>query len=421
MGKKKLFHIFGMLLYVIIPVIANAQQTSIVKDKRQESSNGLQDRNYWYTLLYKISYPVVHNLAEQTLKKNLPLELGPGYSLDPVKVTYLEAVGRTVAGLAPWLALAEDDTEEGMLRKKMKSELIKGLSNAVNPTSPDYLNFRTEHQPIVDAAFLAHAFIRAPKALWDPLDEITKKRFIEEFKSLRNRKPAYSNWLLFAAITESFLLSIGEAYDPFRIDMALKKMNEWYAGDGWYSDGNKFSMDYYNSFVIHPMLVDVLKIAADKKLSKMEDYEISVRRMVRHAEFLERIISPEGTFPPFGRSITYRTGAFQALAETVLLEKLPVFIKPAQVRCGLTSVMHSIFDNPSNFDSNGWLVLGFNGHQPMVADTYTSTGSLYLTTLSFLPLGLPATNPFWMDAPADWTSKKAWSGQPFKKDYKVEY
>ena len=38
-----------------------------------------------------------------------------------------------------------------------------------------------------------------------------------------------------------------------------------------------------------------------------------------------------------------------------------------------------------------------------------------------LPLGLPATNKFWSDAPADWTSKKAWSGQSFKKDYKVDY
>ena len=88
---------------VIFPVITSAQQTSLVKAKDQESASGLQDRKYWYTLLYRISYPVVHNLAEQTLKKNLPLELGPGYSLDPVKVTYLEAVGRTVAGLAPWL------------------------------------------------------------------------------------------------------------------------------------------------------------------------------------------------------------------------------------------------------------------------------------------------------------------------------
>ena len=73
---------------------------------------------------------------------------------------------------------------------------MKGLAHAVDPASPDYLNFRTENQPLVDAAFLAHGFLRAPQALWEPLDTLTKKRFIEEFKSLRNRKAGFSNWLV---------------------------------------------------------------------------------------------------------------------------------------------------------------------------------------------------------------------------------
>lgn len=423
--KKQSVYLFSLIFLITteFPAIKAAAQKGDIKKVVPVSlvTTGLQDREYWAQLLYKISYPVIHNLAEQTLRKNIPLELGPGYGINAQKVTYLEAVGRTVAGIAPWLSLPDDETSEGVQRKKLRNELLIGLKNAVDPASPDYLNFRTEQQPIVDAAFLAHAFIRAPQAIWEPLDALTKKRFVEEFKSLRDRKPAYNNWLLFAGITEGFLLSIGEGYDPSRIDFALKKMTEWYAGDGWYSDGAKFSMDYYNSFVIHPMLVDMLKVTVNKKFSKKEDYDLSLKRMVRYAEFLERLISPEGTFPPFGRSITYRTGAFQALAQTALLEKLPEFIEPAQVRCGLTKVMHNMFDNNANFDSNGWLVLGFTGHQPMVADTYTSTGSLYLTTLGFLPLGLPASNKFWTNPPADWTSKKAWSGQPFKKDYKVDY
>ena len=274
---------------------------------------------------------------------------------------------------------------------------------------------------MVDAAFMAHAFLRAPEMLWKPLDTITKKRFITEFKSLRNREPAYNNWLLFSAMTETFLLYIGEEYDPERIDIALQKMQEWYVGDGWYSDGPRFAMDYYNSYVIHPMLVDILKVCVKEKLAKQGDYEQALKRMMRFAEFQERIISPEGTSPPFARSITYRIGAFQVLSQIALMEQLPRYIIPAQVRCALTKVMHNMFDSSTNFDSNGWLVLGFNGHQPAVADTYTSTGSLYMTTLAFLALGLPARNAFWSAPPEDWTSKKAWSGQTFKKDYHVDY
>ncbi|RZL51095.1 MAG: DUF2264 domain-containing protein [Pedobacter sp.] len=399
----------SLLALILLFQVANAQQKNA------------QERAFWVKSLYKISYPVIHNLANETLKKNMPLERNPDYALKLTKVTYLEALGRTMAGVAPWLALPDDATEEGKLRKQMRLELLKGLANSVNPQSADYMNYRTEGQPIVDAAYVALGFLRAPKALWEPLDDVTKKRFVEEFKSLRSRSGAYNNWLLFAGLTEGFLLSIGEEYDPARVQFSINKMKEWYVGDSWYSDGEKFSMDYYNSYVIHPMLVDLLKVLVDKKKASQADYDLAVKRMVRHAEYLERIISPEGTFPAYGRSITYRTAAFQALAQTALIEKLPEYIKPAQVRSALTKVIHNMYDGNQNFDDKGWLVLGFNGHQPLLADIYTSTGSLYMATLGFLNLGLPADHIFWTDAPQSWTSLKAWKGEVVKKDYKVEY
>ncbi|MGE9311269.1 DUF2264 domain-containing protein [Niabella sp. CJ426] len=393
------------------------------------SSTGAQDRAFWIKTLHKIAWPVIENLANGTLEKNMPLEKGPQYYLTANKVSYLEAVGRCFAGIAPWLELPDDNTEEGLLRKKYKAAMVKGLTSAANPQSPDYLNFREGGQPIVDAAYLAHAFMRAPKALWEPLDTLTKQRFVAEFKSLRDRTGAYNNWLLFAAMSEAFLRSVGEQFDPVRIDYALNKMREWYVGDSWYKDGDLFSMDYYNSYVIHPMLVDLLGSLKIKPVTKYnqkgysvnEAYDQSVKRMVRYAEYLERIIAPDGTYPAYGRSVTYRTAAFQALAQTALMQQLPEWVSPAQVRCALTKVFYNMYEGNQNFDNKGWLVLGFNGHQPMMADQYTSTGSLYMASLGFLPLGLPATNKFWTDAPADWTSKKAWGGLPVKKDYKVEY
>lgn len=422
--KKSVFIVVAIVFLAIsLPVtnVMGQKNKNKSKENRLTTTTGQQDREYWSQLLYKISYPVVHNLAEETLKKNMPLEIGPNYYLQVKKVTYLEAVGRTMAGIAPWLALADDNTKEGAMRKQLRKELLKGLVHAVDPDSPDYLNFRSENQPIVDAAYMAQAFLRAPKALWEPLDSLTKKRVVEEFKALRTRSGAYNNWLLFAGINEAFLMSVGEQADPARIDFAKRKMIEWYVGDSWYSDGSLFSMDYYNSYVIHPMMVDFLKVLADKNRIKTEDYETAVKRMVRYGEFLERMIAPDGSYPPFGRSITYRTAAFQALAQTALMQKLPEHIAPGQVRSGLTAVMHRMYDGCNNFDENGWLFLGFCGHQPMIADQYTSTGSLYMATLGFLPLGLPADNTFWTSPAADWTSKKAWNSQPFKKDYKVEY
>lgn len=421
--KKKILILLACTLMVTGNSIKLYAQKVKSKNEHEKKAlpTGEEDRQYWSKLLYKIAYPVVHNMATGTLKKNLPLEKGPNYYLNVQKVTYMEAVGRTMAGIAPWLTLPDDDTEEGKIRKQLREELLKGLPNIVNPEHADFLNFRTEQQPIVDAAYIAQAFLRAPRQLWEPLDSLTKSRFIFEFKSLRTRKPPFNNWLLFSGITEAFLYQAGEQGDPFKIDIAIRKMKDWYVGDGWYKDGEKFAEDYYNSYVMHSMLVDMLAVMVEKKMAPKNDYDEALKRMVRYSEYQERIISPEGTYPVIGRSITYRTAAFQALSQVALMEKLPENISPAQVRCALTKVMHNLFDANGTFSDDGWLQLGLAGHQPEVADQYTSTGSLYICTTGFLALGLPATNPFWAAPYTDWTSKKAWSGQQVKKDYKVDY
>jgi hypothetical protein len=415
-------HLIQTITLLLLTVgMVNAQPAEEHTGFRPVFATGAEDRTYWVKLLMKIADPIVNNLAEGTLKKNMPLETGPEYTFIAKDVSYVEAVGRTAAGLAPWLALPDDNTAEGKLRKKYRSQMLLGFKNAVDPKSPDCLNFADHLQPIVDAAYIVHAFLRAPKALWEPLDSVTKRRYVEAFTSLRNRASFYNNWLLFSGLTEAFLLKIGESHDPFRLAMAIQKLKEWYVGDGWYSDGPKFSMDYYNSYVIHPMMVDLLKIAVDKKVAGQSDLANAQKRMQRYAVFLERLISPEGNYPAFGRSITYRTGAFQSLAQSALEQRLPEILQPAQIRCALTKVMQKMFDGTQNFDKNGWLVLGFNGHQPEIADFYTSTGSLYMATLAFLPLGLPADNAFWTGKAEAWTSVKAWEGNSFPKDYHVEY
>jgi len=105
--------------------------------------------------------------------------------------------------------------------------------------------------------------------------------------------------------------------------MAYRKMKEWYVGDGYYKDGEKFAMDYYNSFVIQGMMVDMTAIMAEHRMIPVTEYEEALKRMIRFAELQERMISPEGTYPVIGRSLTYRIGAFQALGQVALMENYP--------------------------------------------------------------------------------------------------
>ncbi len=385
------------------------------------------DRQYWSDLAYRIAEPVLRNMSKGELKKNMQVEVSPTWDGRSKDVTYMECFGRLMSGIAPWLSLPDDNTEEGKKRKQLREWALKSYAHAVDPDSPDYLLWRNEGQPLVDAAYIASSFLRAPKQLWEPLDDITKERYIKEFQQLRRIDPPYTNWLLFSAMVETFLMEAGAQYDIYRIHSAIRKIEEWYVGDGWYSDGEHFAFDYYSSYVIQPMYMQVLQVLADRKMrlrdkgeeAARQNLDKAIKRMQRYGIILERFISPEGTFPVFGRSMTYRLGVFQPLALLSWKENLPEELSEGQVRSSLTCVMKRMFSQDGNFNEKGFLQLGFAGHQPDLADWYTNNGSLYLTSEVFLPLGLPANHLFWTSPAQDWTSKKAWSGKPFPKDHAI--
>lgn len=180
MNLKKMIAVCAALAVTVV--------TASARDKKQPT--GMEDRQVWVNTLVKIADPVLSNLANNTLRENMPQE-----SLDTKRVhrfSHLEAVGRTLCGIAPWLELGADETEEGKLRG------IKAFEN---------------------------------------------------------------NWLLFASMVEAALLEFTGECDLDRLTYGVFRFrDDWYKGDGVYGDGPSYHADYYNSFVIHPMLTDVLKV-----------------------------------------------------------------------------------------------------------------------------------------------------------------
>jgi hypothetical protein len=184
-----------------------------------------------------------------------------------------------------------------------------------------------------------------------------------------------------------------------------------------YGDGPQFHWDYYNSFVIQPMLLDTLHNIAPHSNRWNTFLPDAMARARRYAVIQERLIGPDGAFPAIGRSITYRTGAFQLLAQMALSGELPAPLTPPRVRAALTAMIHRLMDPPGTFDTEGWLQIGFCGHQPSLGESYISTGSLYLCSAVLLPLGLPPSHTFWFGAPEDWTSRRILAGQDMPADH----
>lgn len=370
-----------------------------------DNASAAPRREEWLDALLKISLPVLEALKNRELIKKMPLDFHP----ERARFAPLEAFGRTMLGLSPWLETEDVPENERKRQAAARSLALECIDAATDPASPDFMDFSEGGQPLVDAAFLAHALVRAPKKLAGALSERVKNNLTAALISSRAITPGSSNWIFFSAMVEAGLYVLGGAPDMTRVLYAMRSFESWYKGDGIYGDGAEFHWDYYNSFVIQPMYVDLCRVFREKSSEIAALEPRVVARAARYSEILERMISPEGTYPVVGRSVCYRFGAFQLLSQAVLQRFTPENVDVRGVRCGLTAVLRRTLAS-GIFGEAGWLRPGVCGDQPELAEGYINVGSLYLCTALFLPLGLPASDEFWSGDDAEWSGKKLWSG-----------
>src|SRR5262245_56727170 len=201
--------------------VAGAATALPTGSSAQPGTSTPSDRDVWIGAMRRLADPVLTHAAKGTLKTSMPVQQASG--ADRRSVTHLEAIGRLLAGLEPWIELGQDaststgaaraqsrgDSSEGRLRAHY-AELARGaIGSAVDPSSPDALNFTRDRQPLVDAAFLAQGLLRAPRALRDRLSPTTKRQLIVALESTRAIVPGFNNWLLFSAMVEAGLKSLG--------------------------------------------------------------------------------------------------------------------------------------------------------------------------------------------------------------------
>ena len=400
---------------------------------------GKTDRQIWLDHLDKLAGPVITNLANDELRKNMPVNLSsPEWEAEiRTKSAYLEAFGRLMSGISPWLNLEGGSPEEIALRNKYRPLVLKAIANAVNPKAKDYMEWENGNQRLVDAAYLAFAFLRSPW-LWDNLSDSTRKQVVSALAKTRTVNPVVNNWILMSGMIEAFMCHYGYSYDEMRVDYSLREFDQWYVGDGLYSDGPSFHADYYNSIAIHPFLTriseeifkkkessrgTVEKLKADVK-GKKNMYELLIEKIKarnnRYSLILERMINTDGTYPVIGRSLVYRGGAFHHLSDMAFRKELPAELSPAQVRCALTAVIRKTTENPNTFNPAGWLNTGIYGSQPALGDIYITTGSLYMCANILVALGLPETDEFWSGPAQLFTSQKIWRGENGPADHHLE-
>ncbi|MET9088919.1 DUF2264 domain-containing protein [Streptomyces sp. NPDC004237] len=266
-----------------------------------------------------------------------------------------------------------------------------GLGAGTDPRHPERWPPITDRgQPMVEAASVAVALHESRVWVWDQLDERVREQVVAWLSGFVGAVVNDSNWRLFQVIVEEFLASVGGPYRRGEIDAGLARLDDWYRGGGWYTDGDGRKFDYYNAWALHLYPVLWARIAGERA-----DPGTVARHRARLREFLgvhQYFFGGDGAPVHQGRSLTYRFAAAAPLWAGALADATP--LPPGRTR-RLASGALRHFAERGVPDERGLLTLGWYRPFLPVTQSYSGPASPYWASKAFLGLLLPADHPVW--------------------------
>ena len=132
-----------------------------------------------------------------------------------------------------------------------------------NPASPDRLNFTDGEQPLVDAAFLAQAVLVRRRCCSRAASTRRRAGVLSRRLKPRGHPPWLQQLAAVCGDGRSRAQGARRLLGPHARGLRATAARAVVSRRRRASDGPAFHWDYYNSFVIHPMLVDVLGAVGD--------------------------------------------------------------------------------------------------------------------------------------------------------------
>ncbi|MGW5638078.1 DUF2264 domain-containing protein [Streptomyces sp. NPDC003832] len=250
---------------------------------------------------------------------------------------------------------------------------------------------RIEHrgQPLVEAASVALALRLTRPLLWDRLDDPVRQRTADWLADALSAEPWPCNWELFPVTVGGFLDSVGHEPEASRkaVDRGLERIERWYLGDGWYTDGDGRKFDYYNGWAMHLYPVLHAWLADDPAL-----LDLYGGRLSRHLRDYARLFAADGAPVRQGRSLTYRFATTAPLWLGALTGHTP--LAPGLTRRLASGALRHFLERDA-LDDRGLLTLGWHGPDPAVLQDYSGPASPYWASKAFLCLLLPPEHEVW--------------------------
>lgn len=311
------------------------------------------------------------------------LKYGVHSSLAEEKTQCMEAFIRPLWGLAPlWGGGGECEDFDQIY--------LQGIQNGTDPEHPEYWGeLKSFAQEVCEAPALALALVMAPHKLWTPLSDKQKANVVNWLLKINEVQHVDNNWNYFPVLVNIALKKLGQPYSQKVIDEKLEKIEGFYRGDGWYSDGKGQRFEYYIAFALH------FYSLIYAKLMETDDPERSRLFKERAMLFAKHYIywfDEEGREIPFGRSLTYRFAHLAFWSACLFADVEPY---PVEVIKGIIARNLRFWMKMPIFDNSGILTVGYGYNQPHMAEEYTCFGSPNWCMKTFLLLMLPDEHPFW--------------------------
>ena len=295
----------------------------------------------------------------------------------------LEAFSRPLWALVPFWAGGGSDPEFEQLYRR-------GLASGTDPKNPEYWGTTGEYdQCYVEMAAIACGILTTPEKLWTPLSDTEKRNLAAWLGQINAHTIPDCNWQFFRILVNLALKSVAMPYSPELLEDGLCKIDSYYSGDGWSTDGASVQKDYYIPWAIQYYGLLYSKFAADTDPQRAALYR---QRAELFAQQFVYWFDQNGSALPFGRSLSYRfaQNSFWAACIWAGLEPLPL-----PVMKGLIVRNFQWWLGQKIFDRDGILTIGYCYPQMYMAERYNAPGSPYWGMKSFLLLALPEEHPFW--------------------------
>ncbi|MEV0160038.1 DUF2264 domain-containing protein [Nonomuraea fuscirosea] len=263
-----------------------------------------------------------------------------------------------------------------------------GLVAGTDPAHPHAWPPLTDmSQQLVEAASIALALHETRPWLFDRLAPAERERVVAWLAGFIGRRTPDNNWVLFRVVVEQFLAEAGGPYEPAEIQGGLERIEDWYAGDGWYSDGQGKNFDYYCGWAMHLYPSLWARMAGDTARQ-----ELYAARLHRFLGQYQHFFAADGGPVHQGRSLTYRFATVVPFWLGALTGATP--LPPGRTRRIASGALRHFAEHGAP-DERGLLTLGWYDAFEPVTQSYSGPASPYWASKAFLGLLLPPEHPVW--------------------------